>query len=541
MKKLSKIIVGALLSVASTTAFGFEKNIVETAVEAGKFKTLATALTAAGLIDAVNGPGPFTVFAPTDDAFAKVPKETLEMLLKPENKEKLKAVLTYHVVPGKVMAKDVVGLKGAKSLNGQRIDVKVDGDKVSVDGANVVATDIACTNGVIHVIDSVILPASDNIPAVATKAGKFSTLLAAAKAAGLVDALSGDKALTVFAPTDEAFGKLPKGTVESLLKPENKDKLKAILLYHVVEGRVYSEDALKAKSAATLQGGKVEITVKDGAAYVNGAKILATDDASCTVFDSDFYFATLEGCCRLGLDRIFRVNATIDYVVQKNCFELFFVLWLEQRLNGSLWQLAESFVGRSEDGQRLFTTECIDKASCFRCCEQCRELACFGCNCWNVIRCWEDNGVNDVNHTVCASDIRCDNIRAVNRYLAAIDFNIDALTVERLRALESNNVLRHDLAWYDVVCQNSFELFFVFWLEQHLKRFLRNLSKRVVGWCEYSEWTRSVDCIDQTSCGQSRSKSLELASFDSCFNDVLFKTKRSGRGNAQQSTRDNLR
>ena len=277
MKKLSKIIAGALLSVASTTAFGFEKNIVETAVEAGKFKTLATALTAAGLIDAVNGPGPFTVFAPTDDAFAKVPKETLEMLLKPENKEKLKAVLTYHVVPGKVMAKDVVGLKGAKSLNGQRIDVKVDGSKVSVDGANVVATDIACTNGVIHVIDSVILPASDNIPAVATKAGKFSTLLAAAKAAGLVDALSGEKALTVFAPTDEAFGKLPKGTVDSLLKPENKEKLKAILLYHVVEGRVYSEDALKAKSAATLQGGKVEITVKDGAAYVNGAKILATD------------------------------------------------------------------------------------------------------------------------------------------------------------------------------------------------------------------------------------------------------------------------
>lgn len=277
MKKLSKFVVGAVLSVVSSTAFGFEKNIVETAVEAGKFKTLATALTAAGLVDAVKGPGPFTVFAPTDEAFAKVPKETLEMLLKPENKEKLKAVLTYHVVPGKVMAKDVVGLKGAKSLNGQRIDVKVDGSKVSVDGANVVATDIACTNGVIHVIDSVILPASDNIPAVATKAGKFSTLLAAAKAAGLVDALSGDKALTVFAPTDEAFGKLPKGTVESLLKPENVDKLKAILLFHVVEGRVYSEDALKAKTAATLQGGKVEISVKDGAAYVNGAKILATD------------------------------------------------------------------------------------------------------------------------------------------------------------------------------------------------------------------------------------------------------------------------
>jgi uncharacterized surface protein with fasciclin (FAS1) repeats len=281
MKKIVSYALATWMSVASMSAFGFEKNIVDTAVEAGKFKTLAAALGAAGLVDAVKGPGPFTVFAPSDEAFAKLPKGTVETLLKPENKEKLKAILTYHVVPGKVMAKDVLGVKGAKSLNGQRIDVKVDGGKVMVDGAQVVATDIACTNGVIHVIDSVILPSEDNIPTVATKAGKFNTLLAAAKAAGLVEALSGDKPLTVFAPTDDAFAKLPKDTVASLLKPENKDKLKAILLFHVVEGRVYSEDALAAKSAATLQGSKVEITVKDGAAYVNGAKILATDvDAS---------------------------------------------------------------------------------------------------------------------------------------------------------------------------------------------------------------------------------------------------------------------
>ena len=281
MKKIVSYALATWMSVASMSAFGFEKNIVDTAVEAGKFKTLAAALGAAGLVDAVKGPGPFTVFAPSDEAFAKLPKGTVETLLKPENKDKLKAILTYHVVPGKVMAKDVLGVKGAKSLNGQRIDVKVDGSKVMVDGAQVVATDIACTNGVIHVIDSVILPSEDNIPTVATKAGKFNTLLAAAKAAGLVDALSGDKALTVFAPTDDAFAKLPKDTVATLLKPENKDKLKAILLFHVVEGRVYSEDALAAKSAATLQGSKVEITVKDGAAYVNGAKILATDvDAS---------------------------------------------------------------------------------------------------------------------------------------------------------------------------------------------------------------------------------------------------------------------
>ena len=158
MKKIVSYALATWMSVASMSAFGFEKNIVDTAVEAGKFKTLAAALGAAGLVDAVKGPGPFTVFAPSDEAFAKLPKGTVETLLKPENKEKLKAILTYHVVPGKVMAKDVLGVKGAKSLNGQRIDVKVDGGKVMVDGAQVVATDIACTNGVIHVIDTVMLP-----------------------------------------------------------------------------------------------------------------------------------------------------------------------------------------------------------------------------------------------------------------------------------------------------------------------------------------------------------------------------------------------
>lgn len=281
MKKIVSLACGAVLGLVGSVASAFEKNIVETAVEAGNFKTLAAALQAADLVNAVKGPGPFTVFAPTDEAFSKVPKETLEMLLKPENKGKLAAILTYHVVPGKVMAKDVVNVKGAKSLNGQRIDVKVSGGKVMVDGANVVKTDIACSNGVIHVIDSVILPVDITIPAVAEKAGSFKTLLTAAKAAGLVDALSGDKALTVFAPTDEAFAKLPKGTVEDLIKPENKDKLASILKYHVVEGRVYSEDALAAKAAKTLQGGSVKISVKDGAAYVDGAKILTTDiDAS---------------------------------------------------------------------------------------------------------------------------------------------------------------------------------------------------------------------------------------------------------------------
>lgn len=280
MKRFFALVCGAALSLAGSSANAFDKNIVETAVEAGNFKTLAAALAAADLVEAVKGPGPFTVFAPTDEAFAKLPKGTVETLLKPENKAKLAAILTYHVVPGKVMAKDVVNVKGAKSLNGQRIDVTVAGGNVSVDGAKVVKTDIACSNGVIHVIDSVILPADGNIPTVAEKAGTFKTLLAAAKAAGLVDALSGDKALTVFAPTDEAFAALPKGTVEDLLKPENKDKLASILKYHVVEGRVYSEDVVATKAAKTLQGGSITVSLKDGV-YVDSAKVLKTDiDAS---------------------------------------------------------------------------------------------------------------------------------------------------------------------------------------------------------------------------------------------------------------------
>ncbi|MCU0715870.1 MAG: fasciclin domain-containing protein [Pirellula sp.] len=278
----TKIFGLALASFVGFSSFAMaQKNIVETAVEAGSFKTLAAALTAADLVDAVKGPGPFTVFAPTDEAFAKLPKGTVETLLKPENKSKLQDILKYHVVKGKVMAADVVKVKGAVALNGQRIDVKVDGGKVSVDSANVVKTDIGCTNGVIHVIDSVILPASDAIPVVADKAGKFKTLLAAVKAAGLAEALSGEGPFTVFAPTDEAFAKIPQATIADLLKPENKEKLAAILKYHVVSGRVYSEDAVAAKSANTLQGAAVAIKATDKGAFVNDAKIIATDvDAS---------------------------------------------------------------------------------------------------------------------------------------------------------------------------------------------------------------------------------------------------------------------
>jgi transforming growth factor-beta-induced protein len=133
-------------------------SIVETAIADGRFKTLAAALKAAGLVGALEGKGPFTVFAPTDDAFAKLPAGTIDTLLKPESKEKLTQILTYHVVPGKVLAADVVKLSSAKTLNGKEVMIKVEGGKVYINSAQVIIPDILSTNGVIHVIDAVLLP-----------------------------------------------------------------------------------------------------------------------------------------------------------------------------------------------------------------------------------------------------------------------------------------------------------------------------------------------------------------------------------------------
>ena len=163
---LTSLILAAAVLVAPMAASAGDmkkmdsskKDIVDTAVAAGSFKTLATALEAAGLVDTLKGPGPFTVFAPTDAAFAKLPAGTVEGLLK--DKPKLTAILTYHVVPGNVKAADVVKLDSAKTVNGQSVAIKVVDGKVIVDNATVTTADIEASNGVIHVIDTVLLPAS---------------------------------------------------------------------------------------------------------------------------------------------------------------------------------------------------------------------------------------------------------------------------------------------------------------------------------------------------------------------------------------------
>lgn len=264
----------ALMAIATNPIYAGgpdkPKNIVQTAIAAGQFNTLVKAVEAAQLVDTLSGPGPFTVFAPTDEAFAKLPEGALASLLK--KPDVLKSVLLQHVVPGKVMAADVVKLKSAKTALGQSVSIDT-AKGVRVDNANVVKTDIAASNGVIHVIDTVIMPANDILEA-ARAAGSFKTLLTAIEAAGLSDTLRSAGPFTVFAPTDDAFAKLPKGTLESLLK--NKEKLASVLTYHVVSGKVMASDVVKLKDAKTVQGQSVKIDASNGV-KVNNASVVTTD------------------------------------------------------------------------------------------------------------------------------------------------------------------------------------------------------------------------------------------------------------------------
>jgi len=261
-------------------------DIVDTAIGAGDFKTLVAAVKAAGLVDALKGEGPFTVFAPSDAAFSKISSEKTKELLKPENKEALAKILTYHVVQGKVMASDVMKIKSADTLNGKALKISTKDGAVMINDAKVITADIACGNGIIHVIDAVIMPPADEKTLTSMKkdiidtamAGEnFSTLVAAVKAAGLAETLKGEGPFTVFAPNNAAFSKLPAATLEELLKPENKEKLQGILTYHVVSGKVSAKDVVKLTNAKTVNGKDVSIAVTNGEVRVNDAKVIATD------------------------------------------------------------------------------------------------------------------------------------------------------------------------------------------------------------------------------------------------------------------------
>lgn len=267
-------LVGPVAMAKEAPPAGQAADIVDTAVAAGAFKTLVTAVQAAGLVETLKGPGPFTVFAPSDEAFAKVPADVLQGLL--ADKAKLTQVLTYHVVPGKVMAADAAKVAWAPTVQGSDLRVTQQGGGVQVDGANVVKADIACSNGVIHVIDRVILPRQD-IVGTAVAAKSFGTLVAAVQAAGLVEALQAKGPYTVFAPNDAAFAALPAGTVDGLLK--DKPALARVLTYHVLPARVLSTDLAEGTvEVKTLAGATLKVTkAKDGSVTVHGAKVLAAD------------------------------------------------------------------------------------------------------------------------------------------------------------------------------------------------------------------------------------------------------------------------
>jgi len=261
-------------------------DIVDTAIADGRFTTLVAAVQAAELVDTLKGEGPFTVFAPTDDAFAALPEGTLDSLLLPENKQALTDILLYHVVAGKVMAADVVGLSSATTVLGQDLAINVDMGNVYLnESVQVIITDIETSNGVIHVIDAVLLPPTDEtaseantIVDVAVTDGRFTTLVAAVQAAELVETLSGEGPFTVFAPTDDAFAALPAGTLDSLLLPENKQALTDILLYHVVAGKVMAADVVGLTSAPTVLGADITIAVRDGNVFLNDTvQVIITD------------------------------------------------------------------------------------------------------------------------------------------------------------------------------------------------------------------------------------------------------------------------
>ena len=267
---------------AAVTTEAMAMDIVDTAVADGRFTTLVAAVTAADLVDTLKGEGPFTVFAPTDDAFAALPEGTVEALL--ADIPTLTDILLYHVVPGKVMAADVVGLTSATTAQGTDIAISVEGDTVMINDATVLITDIETSNGVIHVIDTVIVPGADemeeeamamDIVDTAVADGRFTTLVAAVTAADLVDTLKGEGPFTVFAPTDDAFAALPEGTVEALLA--DIPTLTDILLYHVVPGKVMAADVVGLTSATTAQGTDIAISVEGDTVMINDATVLITD------------------------------------------------------------------------------------------------------------------------------------------------------------------------------------------------------------------------------------------------------------------------
>merc|ERR1712166_912037 len=247
--------------------------------------TLVNLPKAGGLVDTLSSAGPFTVFAPTNEAFAKLPLVVLKMLVEPKNVETLKKVLTYHVVAGAaIFSKDLTNNETFKTVEGKSVVARVSTAGVKINDATVTTADVAASNGVIHIISSVLLPPgvplppmpTQNIVALAASIPDLSTLVTALKAGELITALSGKGPFTVFAPTNEAFAALPDGTLAHLLDPVNIKELQAVLEYHVIPDAAMRSFDL-ANDVTTLEGKDVHITRRNGRIFINDAKVTTAD------------------------------------------------------------------------------------------------------------------------------------------------------------------------------------------------------------------------------------------------------------------------
>merc|ERR1719506_407030 len=256
-----------------------QQNIVQLAEQTPDLSTLVAAVVAAGLAGTLSSAGKFTVFAPTNEAFKALPAGTLDTLMKPENKAKLVDILTYHVLLEEVLSKQLKPFQAVKTVEGKLLHVQEWGGKVHVgssleskDLKNVIKADNVASNGVVHIIDGVLLPPSTdaampelqsaplNIVQLAEHTPDLSTLVSAVVAAGLADTLSSAGKFTVFAPTNEAFKALPAGTLASLMKPENKAKLADILKYHVLPEEVLSTQLKPFQAVKTVEGKSLHVT-----------------------------------------------------------------------------------------------------------------------------------------------------------------------------------------------------------------------------------------------------------------------------------------
>jgi len=271
------------------------KNLLELASSISDLSTLVTALKAGNITDEFTTPGPLTVFAPTNEAFAALPAATLASLLDPKNIKELDSILAYHVLyDAAVRAEDLQASQDVATLEGQKLHITKVGAVVTVQNAKVIEANVFATNGIVHVIDGVLTPpatkaptaapiptpaptpvATKNIVQLAAGVPALSTLVTALKAGKLVTALSGTGPFTVFAPTNDAFAALPKAKLASLLEPANIKDLDSILEYHVIKGSaVYSEDLKASQDVKTLEGNRLHITDVDGSVTLQNASVI---------------------------------------------------------------------------------------------------------------------------------------------------------------------------------------------------------------------------------------------------------------------------